>query len=103
MTMKSTEYRVRVKVKTIEGKCPLLAPGDEFVVEKQAFPLAKIRTASGALCFHAVCGLYGAIMMARSGPPGRVSCVQCLDPGPPYNEHGGRVIFEVSTEAEVES
>lgn len=37
-------------------------------------------------------------MMARGGPVGRKFINQCLDPGPPYVEGGGRVIFEIRAE-----
>ena len=92
------DHRVAVEVKAIEGTCPIYRVGDKYEVEAQKIPLDKIAVASGELCIHAVAGLYGAIMMVRSGPAGRKLTNQCLDPGPPYVEGGGRVIFEIRAE-----
>ena len=92
------DHRVIVEVKAIEGKCPIYKVGDRYVIEAQKIPIDRIKVGSGMLCIHAVAGLYGTVMMARSGPAGKKFINQCLDPGPPYVEGGGRVIFEIRAE-----
>ena len=85
-------YRVIVEVVEIRGKCPYYKVGDKFVVNKQELPLDQVSV--NTLCLHSICGLYGSIMMVRGGIVKSVCC-QCLDPGPPYAEDGGTVIFKV--------
>lgn len=95
------DHRVVIEVKAIEGKCPIYQVGDKYTIESQKIPLDKIEISSGKMCIHAVAGLYGACMMVRSGPKGKKLINQCLDPGPPYVEGGGRVIFEILADEEI--
>ena len=67
--------------------------GDKFAVERQEIPLSKIHIKSN-LCIHSICGLYGVIMQVRGGIFKSIYA-QYLDPGSPYSDNGGTVIFEV--------
>jgi len=94
-------YRVRIKVKEIQGKCAVLKEGDEYVVKEDGQTLEIIR--GNKLCIYALSSLFPFIpAMTRELPPDFWMCrekiyLTCPDPGP---EFGGsaRVLFELKRE-----
>lgn len=100
MPKQGKQYQVIVTVKEVKGRCPNFSVGDRFVINRQTMPLKDISCDSQSLCYHALCGFYGHIMMVRGGIV-ESTIVQCLDPGPEYIEGGGTCIFEISRGEEI--
>ena len=98
-----TNYKLRIRVANIRGRCPIYKIGDEIVVDEPAIAHSDGRR----ICIHALGSMlsmlvplcrgvnFDSLGLSKKGE--ETGYVHCLDPGPPYTE-GGTVLFEIKRE-----
>ncbi|MBO8183813.1 MAG: TIGR04076 family protein [Archaeoglobus sp.] len=94
-------YKIRIKVKEIEGNCHVLKKGDEYLVQEDGQTFTIIR--GEKLCIYALSSLFPFIpAMTRELPEDfwmskDTIYLTCPDPG---KSHGGaaNVLFELKRE-----
>lgn len=100
--LRLSNFRIVIKVKSIEGYCPVYELGDTILLEE--FYIKS--NASPDVCMHAFSSMISIVSAFSKGVSAsemgigkkdEVGFLQCPDPGKPLTE-GGTVIFEIRRE-----